>query len=333
MNKFTITIVLLVVGMAALIYFAASNSDSSAMLDATQQEILQVKDGDWVKGNPDSDVVLVEYADFECPACGAYYPLVEEIADAYGDQIAVVYRDFPLSFHQNARTAAWAAEAAGEQGMYFEMMDLLFTNQQEWSGKTANVALFYDYAESLGLDMDQFRDDAVSDEIKDRVEEDYQSGLAIGVNSTPTFFLNGQRITGMQSTDDFAELINQALAEAAAGSASSTASNSDEAQDAVVFTAEERAEILGTWQSQDDALSRVVFSATTKDDVYEEETVSSETYMFVDSCDATGPTTEPTNLFKTDTGMCYSIVELSGDALAYYYVDGTGTILTYSRVN
>lgn len=214
MNKFTTGILLLVVGMAVLIYFAASNSDSSAALDATQQEVLQVKESDRVQGDPNSPVVLVEYADFECPACAAYHPLVKEIATAYGDQIAVVYRDFPLAFHQNARTAAWAAEAAGEQGMYYEMSDLLFANQQSWAGKTANVALFYEYAESLGLDMEQFRADAVSDEIKDRVEADYQSGVSIGVNATPTFFLNGEELQGMRSTDDFAAAINEALEEA-----------------------------------------------------------------------------------------------------------------------
>ena len=212
MNKFGISIAVLIAAFVGLIYMTAQNSEEERTVD--QQEILAISEDDIVFGNRESDVVLIEFADYECPACRAYHDVVKQVIEQYGDRIAVVNRHFPLPFHQNARPAAWAVEAAGKQGQFEAMADLVFENQPVWSGKTANVALFYPYAEQLGLDMDQFMDDALSDEIKDKVDRQYREGQLLGVNSTPTFMLQGQVIVGMRSVEDFGSLIEQALEQA-----------------------------------------------------------------------------------------------------------------------
>jgi len=215
MNKFTLTIIGLLVGIGVLIYFASANKKANKVpVDISDLSV--VSETDHVLGSRDADVVLFEYSDFECPACRAFHPLTKEITDKYGDQIAFVPRHFPLYFHQNARPAAYAAEAAGKQGKYFEMADLIFATQGDWTGKTANISLFYPYAEQLELDMDQFKADATSDEVKAKVDKDFNLGTALGVNSTPTFAINGERITQNPNTlEGFSELIDAALEVAA----------------------------------------------------------------------------------------------------------------------
>lgn len=206
MNKFSLIIVVLVVGFAGLIYMAASSRPTVEDIDP--QTVLQVREDDFVRGDPYSPVVLVEYADYECPACRAYHPLLNEVVEKYGGKIAIVNRHFPLPFHKNSRTAAWAVEAAGKQGQFKEMADLVFERQDEWSGNIANISLFYPYAEQLGLDMDQFKTDAVSQDIKDKVDRHYLEGQAIGVNATPTFYLQGEKLGNLRSIEEFSALID-----------------------------------------------------------------------------------------------------------------------------
>ena len=211
MNKFSITVVALVVFLGGMIYMVAQDSQSGVTSGTNSADILSIKNDDHVQGDPYADVVLIEYADFECPACGAYHPLVQELAAKYSDQIAIVSRHFPLPFHQNARPAAWSVEAAGLQGQYHEMADLVFTSQAAWSSKAANVGLFYEYAEQLGLDMDQFDADVLSEAVKERVERDAIEGSRLGVNSTPSFYLQGEKLANMRTVEDFSTLIDAEL--------------------------------------------------------------------------------------------------------------------------
>ena len=167
----------------------------------------------WTKGNPDAKVRLVEYSDFQCPACGAYYPIVKQIVAEFGDRISLTYRHFPLrNVHESADLAARAAEAAGDPGKIWALHDMLFVNQTRWTfiPGVAGSAI-EGYAKSLGLDIDTFKKDLNSGDTRDKVERDYQSGVAAGVNHTPTFFINGKEIPNPRSYDEFKNAILAAL--------------------------------------------------------------------------------------------------------------------------
>lgn len=166
---------------------------------------------DHTKGAVGSRVVLMEYLDFECEACGAYFPLVKQLEQEYGDRVTFVVRYFPLPGHRNALPAAYAAEAADHQGKFWEMHDLLFTRQKEWGEKQAMTPeVFEGYAKELGMNMDKFKADVASLEVAARVKRDMNSGNELGVRSTPTFFLNGIEIHP-RSYEEFRALLDEAL--------------------------------------------------------------------------------------------------------------------------
>ncbi len=179
--------------------------------------------GDHVKGTASSKVVLVEYGDFQCPSCSRAHTSVDQLMDEYGDRIAFVFRNFPLtSIHPNARAASGAAEAAGLQGKFWEMYDLLFTNQANWSplDSSQRTTVFTGYAEQLGLDIAKFSEDFAGSAIGKKISFDVSLGKRNGVESTPNFFLNGKTIDNTASSsfvngDSTAlkELIDKALAE------------------------------------------------------------------------------------------------------------------------
>lgn len=152
---------------------------------------------DHATGPPDAPLTLVEYGDYQCPHCGAAYPIVEEIIDRLGDRLRFAYRHFPLSqIHPYAEPAAEAAEAAGAQGRFWEMHDLLFRNQQTLEDDRH----FLLFAEQLGLDVERFSSELLQHAHHGRVREDFLSGVKSGVNGTPTFFINGVRYDGPWQT-------------------------------------------------------------------------------------------------------------------------------------
>lgn len=172
----------------------------------------RASDIDQVKGNSTSSVTLIEYSDFECPACGSYYPILKQINEEFGDRIQFVYRHFPLShIHRKAELAARAAEAAGRQDKFWEMHDKIFEGQSEWAGKGNADEIFIGYAESLNLDIEKFKSDWDLQEIKDKVNRDRQSGVRAGVNGTPSFFLNGERIQNPRGYEEFKNIIQARL--------------------------------------------------------------------------------------------------------------------------
>ncbi|NUQ57035.1 MAG: DsbA family protein [Candidatus Paceibacter sp.] len=164
---------------------------------------------DQIKGNASSTNVIIEYSDFQCPACASYHPIVKQFVADSGDKVAFVYRHFPLPQHKNAKTSAAAAEAAGKQGKFWEMHDLIFENQKAWENSAKAEEIFTGYARQLGLNVEQFAADYNSEEIKAKVDADYKSGVKAGVNSTPSFFLNGKKITNPRSYDEFKTLLQQ----------------------------------------------------------------------------------------------------------------------------
>lgn len=168
-------------------FFMPAPADQKASL-------AEIVSSDQTKGNKKSKIELIEYSDFQCPACSYYHPYLKQIVEEFSGQIRFAYRHFPLSQHQNAELAAKAAEAAGKQNKFWEMHDLLFENQSMWSASNKAGDIFAALAASLNLDVNKFNADINSQEIKDKVANDLQSGLSIGVNATPTFILNGQKL-------------------------------------------------------------------------------------------------------------------------------------------
>lgn len=139
------------------------------------------------------EVQILKYSDYQCPACKAYIPLEEQLKAEFGDMIEIEYRYFPLRGHQFADLAARSAEAARQQGKFEEMHDLIFEYQEQWSQGEARQ-YFMDFAEQIGLDMEQFESDLESEEVQEAVNSQLQEGLRRTVNSTPTYFLNGQKL-------------------------------------------------------------------------------------------------------------------------------------------
>ncbi|KKQ75884.1 MAG: Protein-disulfide isomerase [Parcubacteria group bacterium GW2011_GWC1_38_6] len=163
---------------------------------------------DWVKGNKEARVKLIEYSDLQCPACRAYQPILKQAYDEFGDQTSFVFRHFPLkSIHKNAALAAQAAEAAGVQGKFWEMHDILYEKQIEWSDEKNPTDKFVEYAQSLGLSVEQFKSDINSGTIKEKVEFHYQASIALGLDGTPTFFLNDKKIQPPSSYEELKSLI------------------------------------------------------------------------------------------------------------------------------
>jgi protein-disulfide isomerase len=155
-------------------------------------------------------VTLVEYGDYECPSCGEAYPIIQAVQQRLGEQVRVVFRNFPLfELHPNARLAAYAAEAAALQGRFWEMHGLLYENQESLEPDD-----LIGYAELLGLDVEQFDRDAGSRAVAERVRSDVLGGVRGGVNVTPSFFINGQRYDGSWAVGPLFGALEAALAEA-----------------------------------------------------------------------------------------------------------------------
>lgn len=211
MSKSSIGIIAGVVIAAGIAVYIATGAggtggETASLIDA-------VSAVDHVKGNSNANVVLIEYSDFQCPACGAYYPLVRKLSEDYASDIAFVYRHFPLQQHPNAIPAARAAEAASLQGKFWEMHNILFEHQDAWAAETDPSSVFAGYAREIGLNEEQFAKDSTADAGRDHAKDDFQSGLRAGVNATPTFFLNGKRIENPRSYDGFKAILDEAIAQ------------------------------------------------------------------------------------------------------------------------
>jgi len=164
----------------------------------------------WTKGNKSAQIILVEYSDFQCPSCARYFRITKRLIEELGDDFQLNFRHYPLKRHINAELAAKSAEAAGRQGKFWEMHNLLFEKQKEWAKKKNEDAgrLFVQYAVSLNLNVEQFQSDLHSQAVINKVHNDARSGLRSGVKGTPTFFLNGQKIADKpRSYETFKELI------------------------------------------------------------------------------------------------------------------------------
>lgn len=189
-----------VVLIAGLVYMSNKNriDVSNVDLNAIQQaDPRSGSIGDHVFGKADSKVVLVEHGDFQCPACGSAHPTVKKLTEKYKDQMAFVFRNFPLTnLHPNARAAAGAVEAAGLQNNYWQMHNYLFENQNAWSSLSSDqrTEYFVVSAKQLGLNGDTLKSDMSSDRISMKINFDRALGNKAGVTATPSFFLNGTKV-------------------------------------------------------------------------------------------------------------------------------------------
>lgn len=186
-----VSLLLLIGGV--FLFSGKENAESSAKpIDTTLLE----GNKRHLKGIESSKVTIVEFADFQCPACARTQPVLNQIMSEYGKEVTFIFRHFPLPQHRNAVLAAKAAEAAGEQGKFFEMANMLYSQQDRWSesGKDDAEEIFKDLARNLALDLETFNNDLESNKYEDLIQADKSVGLQLSVNSTPTIFINGQRI-------------------------------------------------------------------------------------------------------------------------------------------
>jgi protein-disulfide isomerase len=152
--------------------------------------------------------------DLQCPPCAALHPELQRIEKEYGERVRVVFRHFPLTqMHPYALEAAQAVEAAGAQGKFWEMHDWMYVQQQNWATAPNARQMFLQQAQNLGLNVEKFRQDMNSAEVKQRIIQDYNRGVSLGVTGTPTLFINGRLVTSEQMTDEgIHALINSSLA-------------------------------------------------------------------------------------------------------------------------
>jgi len=211
-KRFTIwTGIVIVFLLVGFVLFQSITSPSPQTSTQTIN-IAPVSSRDITEGNSKAKVTLIEYADFQCPACAAYHSLVDQLLKDYKNKIFYVYRIFPLTdAHQNALISAQAAYAAYQQGKFFQYDDLLFNKQATWENLTNPTNVFADYAKSLNLDLNKFQTDINSSQTKKYVQDSKNEALNEGILQTPSFFINGHLITNPSDYAGFKQLIDDAL--------------------------------------------------------------------------------------------------------------------------
>lgn len=213
MNRTTwIIFAVFTIGILATLIIISGNSKLDVkQIDTNAVQVASSQNGnigDHIFGKVDSKVTLIEYGDFQCPPCASIHPTIKTVIEEYKDQIQFVFRNFPITTsHPNAKAAAGTAEAAGLQGKYWEMHDKIFESQSAWSnlGGTERTDFFAGYAKDLGLDIDKFDSDLSgttnSVSVNEKINFDYALGKKAGVDATPTFYLNGVKLSQDELSD------------------------------------------------------------------------------------------------------------------------------------
>ncbi|KKR31103.1 MAG: hypothetical protein UT63_C0083G0013 [Candidatus Gottesmanbacteria bacterium GW2011_GWC2_39_8] len=207
--KLIVGSIIVTIGIIAGTVFFFAGGSGSVMVN-TQNLIRPESPG---RGDKNAKVKIVEFADFECPACGYVAPVIDQLVRDYKDKIYVVYRHFPLSQHKNAKKGAEAFEAAGEQGKYWEMSDKLYSTQSQWSDLSDPSEAFVGFAKELNLDTVKFKKDLTSEKYNKTITDGLSDGDHIGINVTPTFIINGEKVEGAKSLEEFKKIIDKILTE------------------------------------------------------------------------------------------------------------------------
>jgi protein-disulfide isomerase len=247
MNKtpiFIIGAVLVVAVIGALIYYnSATSAPASNSTHATNSTAPSPKpamtippgappgaDPPEQMGSPTAAVTLEEFADLQCPSCAAAHPKINEIKSMYGSRIHFIFRNFPLQIpaHDKGYEAALAASAAGMQGKFWDMQNMLFSNQKVWDKDPTYKQIWKGYAQKIGLDVAKWEADSAGMGARNRVEADMARGKAIGINSTPTLFINGTAVnfSDMQ-VETLKSIIDAELQKAGQSAASNAGAKSD----------------------------------------------------------------------------------------------------------
>ena len=201
---------IIIIGLIIVGLIAASKKHPATTSEVAIPLPTPVTSADWSRGNPNALVTMVEYADFECPACQAYFPVVEQVFDSSSSTVRMVFREFPLPQHADAIPAAKAAEAAGDQGKFWDMYSLIYPNHADWETLSDPTNIFLGYAQKLGLNISQFTADMNSTTTAQKITDSVTTGTAAGIDATPTFFVNGHRIQNPESYDEFITAIQTA---------------------------------------------------------------------------------------------------------------------------
>lgn len=211
--KILTTIAIIIVAVGSLLFLKGNPQPIEPGQAVDSQSLL--RETSHMTGDSKAKVTLVEFGDFQCPACAAAHPIVKKVLADYqsNPQFNFVFRQFPLiSIHPNAMPSAQASEAAGKQGKFWEMYDRLYETQNDWSTSATAKDLFTNYASSLGLDAGAFRSDLDKQTFREVVQADIDDGTKLGVQGTPTFYLNGQKLNSIPSYEEFKQLIDAELA-------------------------------------------------------------------------------------------------------------------------
>jgi protein-disulfide isomerase len=203
---FIIILVVLGAAVGSALYFArpapgsnatASNQPLAAPNQPEAAPVAGVPGADppHTLGPPNAPARLEEFGDYQCPPCGFFHPILQQMEKEFGDKLQVTFREFPLTpAHQHAQAAASAAEAAGMQGKFWPMHDLLYDHQADWKDKFDVRPIFEGYAQQIGLDMERYKRDVASEDVARRIFQDQKRGQSLGVKGTPTVFLNGREV-------------------------------------------------------------------------------------------------------------------------------------------
>ena len=214
-NKNTIILVVasvaIIIGFLYLV-FTTSNTPTQSKSYKVAKEVFKT---DHIKWSPDKKIVLVEYSDFQCPNCKLWNDFFKQLEKSnspefkkIAEKVTFIYRNFPLeTIHKNGLAASYTAEAAGLQGKFYEMHDLLFEKQAEWSVIKDPTNFFIGLSKSLKLDSEKFKIDITSSDVKKKVEADKASGNQANVNSTASFYLNGVYLDKLNSTQDLLNIL------------------------------------------------------------------------------------------------------------------------------
>jgi protein-disulfide isomerase len=208
-NRFAIVLVVLVALFAGIIFMTKREANAPTNGGSSTAQVSNHTQGEGKKG-----VTLVEYGDFQCPACTAYHPLIKQMIEKYKSDITFQFVNFPLvQIHQNAMAAHRAAEAASIQGKYWEMHDMLYQRSSDWNTSSNAFSVFQGFASQLSLDVEKFKQDYASSQVNDVINADLAQGRKAGVTSTPTFYIDGKKVDqNPQDADAFSKLIENAIA-------------------------------------------------------------------------------------------------------------------------
>lgn len=218
MKKYIPTILIVIAILFVVVFIARalmapdSSQTGSTSSDLSQENKDALKTGATI-GDPNSKVVVTEFGDYQCPACAAWHTFVKDtMLPKYQDKILFVFKNFPLPIHKNAKAGAYAVEAAGLQGKFWEMHNIVYENQSEWENESNPNGKFEEYANRVGLNIDQWKKDRESSKIKDLVEKDTKLGEKLNLPGTPSFLVNGVLVQTKSETD-LTQAIDQALAQ------------------------------------------------------------------------------------------------------------------------